>query len=61
MFARLHLTESQIRERMRTLLEDLRKEINARLASFSRIQRLLEQREPFEKTPTQKIKRHLYV
>jgi len=61
MFARLHLTESQVRERMRTLLEDLRKEINARLASFSRIQRLLEQREPFEKTPTQKIKRHLYV
>jgi len=61
LFARLHLTESQIRERMRTLLEELRREINARLASFSRIQRLLEQREPFEKTPTQKIKRHLYV
>jgi len=61
MFARLHLTESQIRERMRALLEDLRREINARLATFSRIQRLLEQREPFEKTPTQKIKRHLYV
>ncbi|HUI08851.1 MAG TPA: AMP-binding protein, partial [Bacteroidota bacterium] len=32
MFSRLHLTESQIRERMRGLLEDLRKEINARLA-----------------------------
>ena len=61
MFTRLHLTESQVRERMRTLLEDLRREINARLASFSRIQKLLEQREPFEKTPTQKIKRHLYV
>jgi long-chain acyl-CoA synthetase len=61
LFSRVHLTESQIRERMRSLLDDLRRQINARLASFSRIQRLVEQREPFEKTPTQKIKRHLYV
>jgi long-chain acyl-CoA synthetase len=61
LFSRVHLTESQIRERMRSLLDDLRRQINARLSSFSRIQRLVEQREPFEKTPTQKIKRHLYV
>ena len=60
-YSRLQLTESQIREKMRLLLDDLRKQINARLSSFSRIQRLVEQREPFEKTPTQKIKRHLYV
>jgi long-chain acyl-CoA synthetase len=46
---------------MRTFLEDLRKQINERLASFSRLHRLIEQREPFEKTPTQKIKRHLYI
>ncbi|HXX63596.1 MAG TPA: AMP-binding protein [Bacteroidota bacterium] len=57
----IHLTESQIREKVRTLLEDLRRQINERLASFSRIQQLVEQREPFEKTATQKIKRHLYV
>jgi long-chain acyl-CoA synthetase len=61
LFSRLHLTESQIREKMRSLLDDLRREINGKLASSSRIQKLLEQREPFEKTPTQKIKRHLYV
>jgi long-chain acyl-CoA synthetase len=61
LFSRVQLTESQIRERMRSLLDDLRRQINARLASFSRIQKLVEQREPFEKTPTQKIKRHLYV
>jgi long-chain acyl-CoA synthetase len=61
LYERLQLTESQIREKMRGLLEDLRKEINDRLASFSRLQRLIEQREPFEKTPTQKIKRHLYI
>jgi long-chain acyl-CoA synthetase len=60
-FASEHLQESQIRERIKTLLEDLRRQINARLSSFSRIQVLIEQTEPFEKTPTQKIKRHLYV
>ncbi len=61
LFSRVQLTESQIREKMRSLLDDLRRQINERLASFSRIQKLVEQREPFEKTPTQKIKRHLYV
>jgi len=57
----LHLTESQAREHIRTLLANLKKEINSRLSSFARIQKLIEQTEPFEKTPTQKIKRHLYV
>ena len=61
LFSRLHLTESQIREKMRSLLDDLRRQINEKLATFARIQKLVEQREPFEKTPTQKIKRHLYV
>ena len=61
LFSRLHLTESQLRDKMRSLLDDLRRQINAKLASFSRIQKIVEQREPFEKTPTQKIKRHLYV
>jgi long-chain acyl-CoA synthetase len=60
-FASEHLSESQIRERIKLLLEDLRRQINSRLASYSRVQMLIEQTEPFEKTPTQKIKRHLYV
>jgi len=42
------------------LLENIRKEANSKLASFSRIQRLKIHTEPFEKTPTQKIKRFLY-
>lgn len=54
-------SEPQIREHIGTRLDNLRRQINARLPSFSRIQRLIEQREPFEKTPTQKIKRHVYV
>ena len=42
------------------LLENIRKEANSRLAAFSRIQRVKLHPEPFEKTPTQKIKRFLY-
>ncbi len=42
------------------LLERIRKETNVRLAAFSRISSVKLQLEPFEKTPTQKIKRFLY-
>ncbi len=43
------------------ILENVRRETNVKLPSFSQISRLLEQPEPFEKTPTNKIKRALYV
>jgi long-chain acyl-CoA synthetase len=59
--ARENVVESRVREVIAERLENLRRQINERLSSFSRIQKLIEQREPFEKTPTQKIKRHLYV
>lgn len=42
------------------LLERIRREVNAQLASFSRVARVELQRVSFEKTPTQKIKRFLY-
>ncbi|MGA2548316.1 MAG: AMP-binding protein [Rectinemataceae bacterium] len=42
------------------LLERIKKETNARLSAFSRINIVRLQLEPFEKTPTQKIKRFLY-
>lgn len=42
------------------LLERLRKEANAGLAAFNRISKVAFHHEPFEKTPTQKIKRFLY-
>jgi long-chain acyl-CoA synthetase len=41
-------------------LDTLRDNVNKNVASFARIHRLIEQKEPFEKTPTQKIKRFLY-
>ncbi|HTP12262.1 MAG TPA: AMP-binding protein, partial [Bacteroidota bacterium] len=60
-YAAEKLTESEIRERVGLRLEELRRQVNERLASFSRIQAMIEQTEPFEKTPTLKIKRHLYA
>jgi len=45
---------------IRKLLDDLRTEVNHNVASFSRVHKIIEQKEPFEKTPTQKIKRFLY-
>ena len=42
-------------------LEELRSWANKKLAAFSRLSRIEIRREPFEKTPTQKIKRYLYV
>ena len=43
------------------ILERIRKETNEKLPSFSQIKKIWEQMEPFEKTPTNKIKRVLYV
>ncbi len=42
------------------ILERIRRETNSKLAGFSRIQKVKFHPEPFEKTPTQKIKRFLY-
>jgi long-chain acyl-CoA synthetase len=41
-------------------LEDLRQWANKKLAVFSRLSRIEVREEPFEKTPTSKIKRYLY-
>lgn len=48
--------ESKIAE----IMENNRKEANSALASFSRIAKVEIVNEPFQKTPTQKIKRYLY-
>jgi long-chain acyl-CoA synthetase len=41
-------------------LEELRAWVNKKLAAFSRVSRIELKDEPFEKTPTMKIKRYLY-
>jgi len=60
-FSALGLTESQARERIKQLCEDIKRQVNEQVSSFSRLARVIEQTEPFEKTPTQKIKRFLYA
>jgi long-chain acyl-CoA synthetase len=60
-FSDLDLTASQARERIEHLCENIKKQVNEQVSSFSRIARVIEQTEPFEKTPTQKIKRYLYA
>lgn len=41
--------------------QNIRKEVNEKISTFSRIHEIIEQREPFEMTPTKKIKRYLYT
>ncbi|MDZ4121067.1 MAG: AMP-binding protein, partial [Candidatus Cloacimonadaceae bacterium] len=50
------IPESKIAE----LMEENRKNVNTQLADFSRIAKIQIVNEPFQKTPTQKIKRYLY-
>lgn len=42
------------------ILEQIRIHANANISSYSRIMKVIEQKEPFVKTPTMKIKRFLY-
>jgi long-chain acyl-CoA synthetase len=60
-FSEQKLSEHQVREKINGLLDDILREVNANVSSFSRLSKVIEQTEPFEKTPTQKIKRYLYT
>lgn len=51
-----HIPENRIPK----LMEENRVEVNKQLADFSRIIKIQIANEPFQKTPTQKIKRYLY-
>ncbi len=54
-------SETKAHAKIDELLETIRLEVNENLSSFSRIRKVIEQREEFVKTPTKKIKRYLYV
>ncbi|MBN1940108.1 MAG: AMP-binding protein [Candidatus Aminicenantes bacterium] len=60
-FIEKKLSPAQVREYIHRLLEEIKTKVNEGVSSFSRLSRIVEQTEPFEKTPTQKIKRYLYV
>ena len=54
------MNEPEARKVVEKILDDIHKNANERLNTFSKINKIIEQVEPFEKTPTQKIKRFLY-
>ena len=73
--ARVHLNREELSLRYETLkekekafeeyvqdhLEEIRMKVNQKLSAFSKLQMIIEQLEPFEKTPTNKIKRFIYA
>lgn len=54
-------SEAEQRQVIAGLLDQVKEEVNNSVSSFSKINKMIEQVNPFEKTPTQKIKRYLYV
>ena len=56
-----HKSETKTHAKVAELLEEIRTEVNKSVSSFSRIKKIIEQREEFIKTPTKKIKRYLYT
>ncbi|MDQ7045134.1 MAG: AMP-binding protein [Sulfurimonas sp.] len=65
LIARIHLdkekmTDAQL-EDIPSYLEELRKEVNSQVSSFSKMVKFIEEVEPFVITPTKKIKRYLYA
>ena len=52
--------ETTIQEQINTYMEELKRRVNRELAAFSRIDQFIEEKEPFIRTPTKKIKRYLY-
>lgn len=51
---------SYLNEKIDEVLQDIQNKVNEELNKFSKIQGIVLQKDPFEKTPTQKIKRFLY-
>lgn len=61
MFEAHKLPESEVKEKINKLLEEMRQDVNTKVASYAKMVKFVEQIEPFIKTPTKKIKRFLYV
>lgn len=73
--ARVHLNEEVLerkfqlsaldgaarRNKIKQILSELRQNTNQQVAGYARIKKIIEQVEPFQTTPTHKIKRYLYT
>jgi long-chain acyl-CoA synthetase len=60
-FATSKKSQSEQKEIVNDILTLIKTEVNNNVSSFSKLAKVIEQTEPFEKTPTQKIKRYLYI
>jgi long-chain acyl-CoA synthetase len=60
-FERNKLNDAEARKLTEDILEQARQRLNTQLPAFSQISRIQEHPEPFEKTPTNKVKRYLYI
>jgi long-chain acyl-CoA synthetase len=54
-------TDADLHKDIVALLEEIKQGANDQLSAFSKLSAVYEQREPFIKTPTKKIKRYLHV
>ncbi len=55
------MDEGDAKKIIQDILENIKQNVNANMASYSRIHKIIEQQEEFVKTPTKKIKRFLYT
>jgi len=60
-FHELQDSAAELSRHCKQVIQELRGRVNRKLNAFSRLSRIIEQLEPFEKTPTKKIKRYLYM
>ncbi|MDD3049541.1 MAG: AMP-binding protein [Candidatus Cloacimonetes bacterium] len=56
-----HRYGKEVEAKIKSILSDIRNFANSKVSQFSKIKKITEQAEPFEKTPTKKIKRYLYT
>ena len=61
MFKGDNAPEAEVKKKIENLLEEMRQDVNTKVASYCKMVKFVEQIEPFIKTPTKKIKRFLYV
>jgi long-chain acyl-CoA synthetase len=65
LIAKIHLdyalVEKEIKYSVEQLLQEILEESNKKLSNYTRVSKAIEQKEPFIKTPTKKIKRYLYT
>ena len=57
----IDMTFNDVMKRIDDILQKIRKETNLNVNSYAKIKKIVFQPEPFEKTPTKKIKRFLYI